>query len=107
MTRDAGTTHSLKGRKLYGPSTSVLALLSLFAGLGLLDRSFVKWRNDPRDFPNANGTYLTAAQVDPELRGQMSRPVVMKAMAASGLSLLGMSVIVFGLAPFQPATKKE
>ena len=106
MTRDPGSTHSPRGRKLHAPSTSLLALLLLFAGLGLLDRSFVKWRNDPRSFPNANGVYMTAAQVDPELRGQMSRPVVVKVMAASGLFLLVVSVTVFGIAPFRPVVNK-
>ncbi len=67
--------------------------------MGLLDRGFAKWRNDPRDFPNALGHYVTAAEVEPEFRTQMSNQRVVKAMMVSGFALLLVSVVLFGIVP--------
>ena len=75
------------------------AFLALLLGLALLDRGFARWRNDPRNFPNANGVYPTAEDVKPSARQYLSDPTVAKTMALSGASLLALSVVLFGIAP--------
>ena len=77
-----------------------LGLLSLFLGLLLLDRGFVRWRNDPRDFPDARGHYLTPAELEPELRARMSDQRAAGTMMIGGTFLLAVAVISFAVRPF-------
>lgn len=76
-----------------------VALLLLFTGIGLLDRGFARWRNDPRNFPNALGHYLTTTEVDPDLRSQMSNQKVVRAMMVAGFGFVSLSVVLFGIEP--------
>ncbi len=79
-------------------------LLTLLLGLMLLDRSFAFWRNDSRNFPNANGVYTTT--VDPDApHGPLLGHVVLKMMAFSGLGLLVLSVVLFGSRDDAPRTR--
>lgn len=71
-------------------------LLSLLLGIALLDRSFAWWRNDRLLLPNANGVYPTLAEIDPAFWSQTLHAGVLKPMAASGVILIVLSVVLFG-----------
>lgn len=78
-----------------------MGLACLVLGMGMLDRSFTKWRNDPRSLPYANGAYPSSADIDPALRSRFANQKLMKPMALSGVALVLVSVVLFGLYPLE------
>lgn len=70
-----------------------VGLVLLCVGLGLLDRSFATWRNDGRNFRNADGVY---GSPKPGHEGYtcVQRHDVLRTMAFSGLGMLVVSVVL-------------
>lgn len=77
-----------------------LATLCLFVGVLSLDRGFAAWRNDARNFPAANGSVPSVAELTDSERARMSEPVRVHRELVTGVALLCTALVLFGVAPF-------
>ncbi len=82
----------------------IFGLLSLLLGIALLDRSFANWRNDFRNFPDANGNYLPPEK-DAPAQTFFQQHRVLKTTTFAGLGMMIVSVVLLGKETGEPSTQ--
>lgn len=72
------------------------ATLALLLGILLFDRGFTSWRNDPRNFPDADGAPLPPGPDAPPI-DFTERHHLVQPLEYSGAGLLVLSVVLFSV----------